>query len=111
MQLGFALLAALPVARAAVLNRTAHKPLRRTVDLDRGESQLVDLADGTRARMKLLDVEEERDSVRPAIRQDRVKVEINPRAVPAQENGVTTRRRNPCPYKVPKTGLEPARGD
>src|SRR4029077_3418430 len=47
------------------------------IDLDRGESQLVELADGTRARVKLLDVEEERDGVRSAIRQARVKVEIN----------------------------------
>jgi hypothetical protein len=79
MKLVFALLAALPVAQPAVQDRTAHKPLLRTVDLDRGESQLVELADGTRARIKLLDVEEERDSVRSAIRQARVKVEINGR--------------------------------
>ena len=59
---------------------TAHKPLLRTVDLDRGESQLVELADGTRARVKLLDVEEERDGVRSAIRQARVKVEVNGQA-------------------------------
>ena len=77
MQLVFALLAALPVAQAAEQDHTAHKPLLRTVDLDRGESQLVELADGTRARVKLLDVEEERDGVRSAIRQARVKVEVN----------------------------------
>jgi murein DD-endopeptidase MepM/ murein hydrolase activator NlpD len=80
MQLVLALLAALPVAQATVQDRTARKPLLRTVDLDRGESQLVELSDGTRARVKLLDVEEERDGVRSAIRQARVKVEINGRA-------------------------------
>ena len=79
MQLVFALLAALPVAQAAGQDHTAHKPLVRTVDLDRGESQLVELADGTRARVKLLDVEEERDGVRSAIRQARVRVEVNGR--------------------------------
>jgi hypothetical protein len=77
MQLVFALLAALAVAQAARQDHTAHKPLLRTVDLDRGESQLVELADGTRARVKLLDVEEERDGVRSAIRQARVRVEVN----------------------------------
>ena len=72
MQLVFALLAALPVAQAAGQDQAARKPLLRTVDLDRGESQLVELADGTKARVKLLDVEEERDgaalgrSARPA---------------------------------------------
>ena len=77
MQLVFALLAALSVAQAAGQDHTAHKPLLRTVDLDRGESRLVELADGTRARVKLLDVEEERDGVRSAIRQARVRVEVN----------------------------------
>jgi hypothetical protein len=80
MQLVFTLLATLPVAQSAVQDHAAHKPLLRTVDLDRGESQVVELADGTRARVKLLDVEEERDGVRSAIRQARVKVEINGRA-------------------------------
>ena len=80
MQLVFALLAALPVAQAAGQAHTAHKPLLRTVDLDRGESQLVELADGTRARVKLLDVVEERDGVRSAIRQARVRVEVNGQA-------------------------------
>jgi hypothetical protein len=56
-----------------VQDQTARKPLLRTVDLDRGESQLVELADGSRARVKLLDVEEERDGVRSAIRQARVR--------------------------------------
>src|SRR5262249_5272513 len=51
-----------------------------TVDLDRGETELVELADGTSARVKLLDVEEERDGVRSAIRQARVRVEVNGQA-------------------------------
>jgi murein DD-endopeptidase MepM/ murein hydrolase activator NlpD len=79
MQLVFAMLAALPVAQPAVQDHAGRKPLLRTVDLDRGESRLVELADGTRARVKLLDVEEERDGVRSAIRQARVRVEVNGR--------------------------------
>src|SRR5262245_19086746 len=53
------------------------KPPFATVDLDRNETQEVRLADGTRAKVKLLDVEESRDSLRSAIRQARVKVYIN----------------------------------
>jgi murein DD-endopeptidase MepM/ murein hydrolase activator NlpD len=53
------------------------KPLLRAVDLNVGESQEVALSDGTKARVKLLDVAEERDAVRSAIRQARVKVEVN----------------------------------
>ena len=78
MRLVFALSAVLLVAPAAEQD-VPSKPLLRTVDLDRGESQVVELADGTRAQVKLLDVEEDRDSVRSAIRQARVKVEVNGR--------------------------------
>ena len=55
------------------------KPLLRTADLNRGESEVVELADGTRAHVKLLDVEEDRDGVRSAIRQARVTVDVNGR--------------------------------
>jgi hypothetical protein len=53
------------------------KPLFVTVDLDRNESQEMRLADGARAKVKLLDVEETRDSLRFALRLARVQVEIN----------------------------------
>jgi murein DD-endopeptidase MepM/ murein hydrolase activator NlpD len=53
------------------------QPLLRTVDLDVGQAQEVELADGTRAKVRLLDVAETRDPVRSAIRQARVKVEVN----------------------------------
>ena len=72
MQLVLALLAALPVAQAAGQEQARSKPLLRTVDLDRGESQVVELADGAKATVKLLDVEEDaglrcaRPSARPA---------------------------------------------
>ena len=43
MQLVLALVAALPVAQTTVQDRTARKPLLRTVDLDRGEPVAADL--------------------------------------------------------------------
>src|SRR5262245_6163378 len=55
-------------------------PLHRTVDLDRGELVEVDLADGSKAKVKLLDIEETRDTLRSAIREAKVKVEINGQA-------------------------------
>ena len=53
------------------------KPLFRTVDLDRGEQQEVELSDGHKVKVKLVDVEEARDTLRSALRQARVKVEVN----------------------------------
>src|SRR4051812_12901214 len=55
------------------------KPPFSTIDISRNESLDVRLADGTKARVKLLGVEETRDSLRSALRQARVKVEINGR--------------------------------
>src|SRR6266540_3341962 len=52
-------------------------PLLWTVDLNRDELEEVNLSDGTKARVRLLDVEETRDPLRAAIRQARVKVEVN----------------------------------
>ena len=76
MQLTSALLSA-AILVGANDKADPHKPLFSTVDLDRNESQEVQLADGTRAKVKLLDVEETRDSLRSALRLARVKVEIN----------------------------------
>ena len=53
------------------------KPLFLTVDLRVGEAQEVQLSDGSKANVKLLDVEETRDKVRSAIREARVKIEVN----------------------------------
>jgi CubicO group peptidase (beta-lactamase class C family) len=52
-------------------------PLVRTVDLDIGGTQEVELADGAKARVKLVDVQETRDRVRNAVREARVTVEVN----------------------------------
>jgi len=51
--------------------------LVRAVDLDVNESREIELADRTRARVKLLSLEETRDALRDAVRQARVAVELN----------------------------------
>jgi murein DD-endopeptidase MepM/ murein hydrolase activator NlpD len=65
----------------SVLSRLAlaadKEPLFRTLDLDRAEIQEITLANGNKVKVKLLDVQEERDSLRRAIRRATVKVEIN----------------------------------
>src|SRR6187401_2439404 len=55
------------------------KPLFATVDLDRGETVSVRLPDGGKATVKLLEIEETRDSLREALRRADVTVEINGR--------------------------------
>ena len=52
-------------------------PLVRAVDLEVDETQEIELADRTRARVKLLSVDETRDALRDAVRQARVKIELN----------------------------------
>lgn len=53
------------------------EPLVRSVDLSSGETQEVVLADGTRVKVKLLGLEEVRDGLRQAVRQARVRLEVN----------------------------------
>ena len=53
------------------------QPLVRVVDLDRGEATQVELADGSKAQVKLIDVQETRDPIRDAVRRARVTVEVN----------------------------------
>jgi murein DD-endopeptidase MepM/ murein hydrolase activator NlpD len=53
------------------------QPLMRTVDLKVGASQEVVLANGTKARVKLLDLRETRDDLRQAVRRAEVDVEVN----------------------------------
>ena len=56
MHLALALFAVVPILAAAAPPEEPRKPLFRTVDLNRGESQEVEFADRTKARVKLLDV-------------------------------------------------------
>src|SRR5436190_17731719 len=55
----------------------ARKPLFRVADMNVGESQAVELSDGSTAKLMLLGVEETRDNVRDALRLARVKVKVN----------------------------------
>jgi murein DD-endopeptidase MepM/ murein hydrolase activator NlpD len=56
-------------------------PTLRVVDLTVGESQDVTLADGVTVRVKLLELQEARDTINRAVRLARVKVEVDGRAV------------------------------
>src|SRR5262249_48605232 len=76
MRLASAALVAALLSGAAAAEEP-RQPLLRTVDLNVGQAQEVQLADGTRANVKLLDVAETRDKVRSAVREARVKVEVN----------------------------------
>src|SRR5256885_16723572 len=55
----------------------ARLPLVRALALDVNESQEIELADRTRARVKLLSLTETRDTLRNAVRQALVTVQIN----------------------------------
>ena len=69
----------LPPSLPAAPPEPSRTPLLRAVDLNVGESQQVMLADGSTARVKLLDLQETRDALRDAVRVARVRVEINGR--------------------------------
>ncbi len=53
------------------------EPLLRVVDLTLGESREVELCNGQKVTVKLLDLQETSDSVRDAVRKARVRVEID----------------------------------
>src|SRR5262245_41218929 len=57
--------------------KDTQQPLHRTVDLELGETARVELRDGSKVTVRLVGVSERRDSVRSAIREARVSVEIN----------------------------------
>jgi murein DD-endopeptidase MepM/ murein hydrolase activator NlpD len=68
-------------AALAGLPAPTQKPLVHVADLDVGESQEVQLHDGSEATVKLLDLKETRGSIRSAVRKAVVKVQINGQAV------------------------------
>jgi len=59
----------------------AQTPLVRVADVNVGESQTIELHDGSRATIKLLDLTETRDNVNNAVRRAVVKVEVNRQTV------------------------------
>ena len=74
----FALLACfVSTALRADLPKPTLEPTLRAVDLLIGESAEIKLADGSTAKVKLLDVQEKRDSMAKAVREAKVKVEVN----------------------------------
>ncbi len=86
---GFAVLHCKRVAAAVVLGlcgfaqagppKPTLEPLLRVVDLRLGQSQEVQLADGKRATVRLLDLRETRDPLRDAVREAQVLVEVDGR--------------------------------
>jgi len=66
----------MPALRAAD-SLPPRMPLVRAVDLDVNETQAIELADRTQVRVKLLSLDETLDSMRNAVRQALVKVEVN----------------------------------
>ena len=61
----------------AGLPKPTIEPALRTVDLKVGESAEVTFADGKKARVKLLDLQEKTDSMAKAVREAKVRVEVN----------------------------------
>ena len=57
--------------------QAARVPLHRTVDLAAGEETTVALSDGSKAVVRLIGVDETRDRFRSAVRDARVRVEVN----------------------------------
>jgi murein DD-endopeptidase MepM/ murein hydrolase activator NlpD len=53
------------------------EPLVRVVDLDVGQEATIELADGSPASVRLLEVKETRDAIRQAVRETEVLVEVN----------------------------------
>lgn len=61
----------------ADLPKPTMEPTVRSVDLKIGETAEVTLADGKRAKVKLLDLKEKVDSMAAAVREAKVQVEVN----------------------------------
>jgi Peptidase family M23/PKD domain len=76
-QAGFLVMAWCVAARADGPPAPTRSPLVRVVDLDVGEAHDLVLGNGKTVQVKLLAVEEARDSVRAAVRHSQVKVEID----------------------------------
>jgi hypothetical protein len=72
-----ALLAAFFFAAFASLRAATPPVLPTTIDLDVGETQEVVLPSGAKVRVKLVSLDERRDSLRDAVRDARVGVEVN----------------------------------
>jgi len=56
-------------------------PLVRVVDLDLNETREVQLCDGSKATVRVLKLQEQRDAIRDAVRKARVQVQVNGQTV------------------------------
>ena len=83
MAFGSALFSASCAAEEPQANSVTPKvvPLFRTVDLSIGESQSVELHDGSHVTVKLVNIEEQRDSLSKAVRRAEVSVEVDGQSV------------------------------
>ncbi|MBG88239.1 MAG: hypothetical protein CMO80_15230 [Verrucomicrobiales bacterium] len=72
-----ALLCLFVITLASARLMAAIDPLVRTIDLDVGEETTVELSDGSEAKVKLVDLKENLDSVTEAVRRAVVTVEVN----------------------------------
>jgi PKD domain/Peptidase family M23 len=68
-------------ARAADPPSPTRQPLHRVVDLDVGESRQVELRGGKTVQVKLVGLEESRDTIRDAVRRAVVKVEVDGKSI------------------------------
>lgn len=74
---GIAVAFLLLLAQISSKSTSVENPPFRVVDLAVGESAEVELSNGNKAKIKLLDLEETRDEVCSAVRRAQVKVEVN----------------------------------
>ena len=78
------LLAAAVLLITGILNadlpKPTLKPLSQSIDLNIGESAQVTFSDGSKASVKLIDLKERTDSMSAAVREAKVRVEINGQA-------------------------------
>src|SRR3954463_6765813 len=70
-------LLALLLAATVALAETPRAPLFKTADLNLGESAELTLPSGAKATVKLLHLDERRDTMSHAVREARVDVEVN----------------------------------
>ena len=66
-----------PAAAPETGTPPAIRPLVRAADLSLGETQDVELCDGRKAKVRLLEIQETTDPIRQAVRRARVHVEVN----------------------------------
>jgi len=75
--IAFGMTILLLTAHATADQNDSIQPLLRVVDLNVGETANVELSDGETVAVKLISLDERRDAIRNAVREARVKVQVN----------------------------------